>query len=65
LNQASTREFTVYFRVDEICEALEPGTCEVLESKICEALEPRTCEILEAGTSQVRESAEVLIQKLQ
>jgi hypothetical protein len=50
--------------VVEICEALEQGTCERLESEICEALEPGTCEVLEA-TCEVRESAEVLIRKLQ
>jgi uncharacterized cupin superfamily protein len=57
------REFTVHFRVVEICEALEPGTCLMLESKICKALEPGTCEILEAGTCEVWELAEVLIRK--
>jgi hypothetical protein len=51
--------------VVEICEALKPGTCEILESEIYEALVPETCEILEAGTCEVRESVEVLIQKLQ
>jgi hypothetical protein len=46
---ASTREFTVHFRVGEIREALEPGTCEILE----------------AGTCKVQESAKILIRKLQ
>jgi hypothetical protein len=57
------REFTVHFRVVDIYEALEPGTCLMLESKICKALEPGTCEILEAGTCEVWEFAEVLIRK--
>jgi hypothetical protein len=62
---ASTREFTDHFRVVEICEAQESGTCEMLESEICKDLEPGTCEILKAETCEVRESAEVLIRKLQ
>jgi hypothetical protein len=37
-----------HFKVGEIWEALEPGTCEILE----------------AGTCEVRESAKILIRKL-
>jgi hypothetical protein len=51
--------------VVEICEALEPETCEMLESEAFEASEPGISEILGARTCEVRESAEILIWKLQ
>jgi hypothetical protein len=46
-------ESVVCFRMFEICEVLELGTCEVLKSGICEILELGTCEVLESGICEV------------